>query len=40
VTFFRALALWFAVAIGAIALLGLHAYLDADSTTTPVWRSA
>lgn len=39
-TILRAILFWFAVAVGAIALLGLHAYLDADATTTPVWRSA
>ncbi len=39
-TFFRALAFWFAVAIGAIALSGLYAYFNDDAATAPVWRSA
>lgn len=38
-TVLRALAFWFAVAIAAIGLSGLYAWLNEEtSPTTPVWR--
>ncbi|MFC4431636.1 hypothetical protein [Cupriavidus respiraculi] len=35
-----ALAFWFAVAAGAIALSGLYAWMNEDASATAVWRSA
>lgn len=38
-TILRAILFWFAVAVAAIALCGLYAWLDEQTASTiPVWR--
>ena len=36
----RALLFWFAVAVGAIVLAGLHAHLNPESPATVLWRQS
>ncbi|MGT2453751.1 hypothetical protein ACU4GI_10820 [Cupriavidus basilensis] len=36
----RAIAFWLAIAIGAIALCGLYAWLDPEAPTTPIARQS
>ncbi len=36
----RAIAFWFAVAVGAIGLAGLHAALNPESPATVLWRQS
>lgn len=36
----RAVAFWFAVAVGAIGLAGLHAHLNPESPAAVLWRQS